>query len=339
MKVNWQRLRQWLPGVLVSLLAIFFVLRVAQWESLGPALAAVDWRVILPALVLFLASMVARAAAWWMLLQRRASFPKTLLILNEGYLLNNLFPFRLGELGRAVFMSEATQTTPFLVLSTIMLERLMDVALAAGLLLFSIPLVFEMAWARPLSIAALLAVLSGLVLVAVLARSRSRWRPWLDRRTTRWPRMQKTVLPWLDSLLDGFEVLNHPGQFFLALAAMIVSWGLAVWQYFLLLQGLTPDAQPWWAVFVLGVAAFGVALPSAPAALGVLEASIVGALALLGVDPTLALAYAVVIHLMHFSITSLIGLFGLYREGRSLSNIYQRLVQNRSGSLAESESG
>lgn len=337
MKIRWQHLRQWLPGVLVSLLAIFFIFRVANWESLGPALAAIGWRDLLPPVVLFLTSMLARVFAWWMLLQRRASFSKTLLIMNEGYLLNNLLPFRLGELGRAVFMGEASRSTPFLVLSTIMLERLMDVALAASLLLFSIPLVFEMSWARPLSIAALLAVFSGLIVLAWLARSRQRWRPWLDRKTARWQRITKVILPWLDSLLDGFEVLNQPGQFFWALAGMLASWGLAIWQYFLLLQAVVPEAQIWWAVFALGVAAFGVALPSAPASLGVFEAAIVGALSLVGVDPTLALAFAVITHLIHFVITSLIGLFGLYREDSSISRIYQRLVENRSSAVVEPE--
>lgn len=338
MKIDWQRVRQWLPGVLVSLLAVFFIFRVARWESLGPALAAIEWRDLLPVVGLFLASMLARVFAWWLLLQRRAPYSKTLLILNEGYLLNNLFPFRLGELGRAVFMGEASHTTPFLVLSTIMLERLIDVALAASLLLFSIPLVFEMAWARPLSIAALLAVLSGLLVLAGLARSRLRWRPWLDQKTNKWKRINQTILPWLDSLLDGFEVLNQPGQFAGALLAMLVSWGLAIWQYYLLLQAVVPDAQLWWAVFVLGVAAFGVAIPSAPASLGVFEAAIVGGLSLLGVDPTLALAYAVVAHLIHFGITNLIGLFGLFREGKSITRIYQRLVENRASSLVEPES-
>jgi uncharacterized protein (TIRG00374 family) len=337
-KIRWKQVRQWLPGVLVSLLAVFLVFRLAKWEDLVPALLAMDRRSLILAVGLFIASMLLRAYAWWILLQRRASYPKTTLILNEGYLLNNLFPFRLGELGRAVFMSEAAHTSVFYVLSTIMLERLIDVAMAAVLLLVSIPLVLELDWARPAGISALLAVTVGLAFLFALARSRERWQPWVDRQLSRWPAFHQTVRPWLDSLLDGFAVLNRPGQFFLALAAMLVSWGLAITQYTVLIRGILPEAEPWWGLFVLGVAAVGVALPSAPASLGVFEASIVGGLALIGVPGAIALAFAILAHLIHVAVTGVIGLYGFYKEGQTINGIYRRLMENRTKRTVSSES-
>ncbi len=335
--ISWKKARQWLPGLLVSILALVIVLRLASWEELGPALANYDWRYLLPGVGLFLVSLLLRVVAWWLLLQRRSSYPRTFLIINEGYLLNNIFPFRLGELGRALLMGEATATTPFFVLSTIMLERLFDVALAAGLLLSTLPLVLGLTWARPLGIAALALVAFGLVILFFLARSRKSWRPWLERRLTRFPRFQHTLLRWLDSLLDGFDILNNPLQLLLAFGALALSWGLAVAEYYVMLLGVAQQAQFWWGGFVLGVVGFGVALPSAPASLGVFEASVVAALALLSVSPATALAYAVTVHLIHFIGTGLIGLAGLYREGNSIAGIYQRLAGVRTNLTMKSE--
>ena len=42
------------------------------------------------------------------LLQNKAPYRRVFLTLNQGYLLNNIFPFRLGELGRAFLLSQAT---------------------------------------------------------------------------------------------------------------------------------------------------------------------------------------------------------------------------------------
>ncbi len=335
MAAIWRQTRQWLPGVLVSILAILVLLRLARWEELLPALENLRWQVLLPAVGLFIVSMLGRALAWWILLQRKASYPRTVLILNEGYLLNNLFPFRLGELGRTVLMGEASGSGPFFVLPTIVLERSFDLLMAAGLLLVTLPLVFGADWAQPVAIATLIVILGGFVLLFVGAKTRNSWRPWVGRQLERWPVFSRTVLPWLDSLLDGFAVVANPGQFLLAFGCMFVSWILALGQYTLLLYNFAPQALIWWSAFILGVAAFGVALPSAPASLGVFEASVVGALALLGVSAAPALAYALVLHLTHFIITGIIGLFGLYREGDTINSIYRRIAGLRGSQPAQ----
>jgi uncharacterized protein (TIRG00374 family) len=331
----WRQARQWLPGIIVSLFALYLVFHLARWDEVGPALRAIDWRYLLPAIIVFLVSMLARVAAWWILLQRKASYSRTFLILNIGYLLNNLFPFRLGELGRAVLMGEESKTTPFFVLSTIMLERAIDLLMAACLLLLTLPLVLGVDWAGPLALGTLATVIIGFITLYLLSRTRARWRPHLDRWFGRWSLVTGTLLPWFDSLLDGFAVLTNPLQFVLAVLMLGLSWVLAVVQYYLLLRGVTPVAAFWWAAFVLGIAAFGVALPSAPASLGVYEASVVGAFALLGLPAASALAYAVTAHLIHFVITGVIGLYGLYIEGSTLNGIYQKVRGFRLNTTAE----
>lgn len=319
----------------MSVLALLVLLRLARWEELLPAFSSLRWQILLPAIALFIVSMLGRALTWWILLKRKASYPRTVLILNEGYLLNNLFPFRLGELGRSVLMGEASHTGPFYVLPTIILERSFDLLIAAGLLLASLPFVFGADWAQPLAVATLSVILIAFFFIYIGAKKRTTWRPWLDRLLARWPAFRTLVLPWFDSVLDGFEIVTNPAQFLLAFGCMIASWMLALAQYTILLDNFAPQALFWWPAFILGVAAFGVALPSAPASLGVFEASVVGSMALLGVPAALALAYALVIHLIHFVITGTIGLYGLYREGDTLLGIYRRIVSSRSKQIAE----
>jgi hypothetical protein len=136
-------LGRWLPGLFISAIAIFFLIRFSNWREVLQAASLIDLALLVPALVFFLISMGFRALAWRVLLQNKVGYGRVFLTLNEGYLLNNIFPFRLGELGRAFLMSQATDFSGFFVISTIVIERAYDLDIAAGLLIANVPKVFD----------------------------------------------------------------------------------------------------------------------------------------------------------------------------------------------------
>jgi len=74
-------------------------------------------------------------------LAREGFFRTTFLTINEGYLLNNFLPLRLGELGRAFLLSRKSDLTFMEILPTIVIERIIDVAFSAIILLSAIPFV------------------------------------------------------------------------------------------------------------------------------------------------------------------------------------------------------
>lgn len=318
--------RRWIPGLIVSLLLIVILLQLTSWEEAGAAITAIDPLYFALAALIFLISMVARAFAWHTILQGKASVGRVLLVINEGYLLNNIFPLRLGEFGRALLMGQSTGLSPLHVLSTIVIERAFDLFIAACLLIATIPMAFGDPWAQPAAIITLAVILLGLVALYLAARYQLKWRPRFEAGIERWPAVHQVLTPRLDSLLDGLGALTNPTKALTSFGFMLISWGLAVVEYFVILRSFFPDAPFWHAGFVLGAAAVGVALPSAPAALGVFEGAIVGALILLGVQSrSTALVYAVSLHLVHFTFTGVIGLFGLAREGQTLSGLYQQV--------------
>jgi uncharacterized protein (TIRG00374 family) len=321
----WQGVRRWLPGLFISLLAIALLLRLTNWEDVSQALALTDLRSLPVALLFYLLSMVMRAFAWGTLLQKKASLERVFLALNEGYLLNNVFPFRLGELGRALLLGQASNLSPLFVLSTIVIERAYDLAIASGLLLATLPLVLGVEYARPAAIGTLALVGFGLLGMFLAARHRVRLKGFLGRWSGRWGFFQRRLLPRLDSLLDGLGTLTRPVQFLLSLAFIVSSWMLGSVEFHILLNSGRVTAPFWWTGFVLGVISAGVALPSAPAAIGVYEAAAVGALALVGVPFADALAFAILAHLIHVVVTGVIGTYALLRDGETLAGLYRRL--------------
>jgi glycosyltransferase 2 family protein len=317
----WRSARRWLPGVVISIIALIAVFQLSRWEDIGLAFSALRPLNLGIALLLTTISLGARAMGWVVLLERRPSLGKAFFTINLGYLLNNLLPLRAGEVGRALFMGKSTGVSPLHVLSTIVIERAFDLVLAAALLLTTLPLALGMTWARPVAVGTLVVVIAGLVALYLIARNNQQVLEWVQRLGQRWPLIQKQLVPRIGSILSGLSVLQRPSQFFLSFFWIALSWALWVVVYWIMLLTIAPEAPFWWAAFVNAVLAMGVAIPSAPSALGVFEASIVAALTILGVTEG-ALGYAILMHIFQFGLTGVFGFWALLQEGRSLSTIF-----------------
>jgi len=250
---------------------------------------------------------------------------RSFFIINIGYMLNNLFPLRMGEIGRAVFMGGAIRLSPFHVLSTIVIERAFDLVMAAILVLFTLPLALGQEWMRPVATVTLVLVVGMLVLLFLMARYHERVHQIANRLGGRWPLFQKYVLPQADALLEGLKALTSLKRFLTALGWVVLNWTIWVSIYYVALLAIAPHAPIWWGMFADAILALGVAIPSAPAALGVYEASMVAALTILGVAYAPALAYAFLMHFIQFGITAIFGFWGLAREGKSLANLWAEI--------------
>lgn len=329
----WRDAKRWLPGVIISLVALFVVFRFVNWEELSGAWATAAQPLnILVAILLSVISVCIRALLWKTLLKGKTTFKNSFFIINIGYLLNNLFPLRAGEIGRAVFMGRSSGLGPFHVLSTIVLERAFDLVAAAILLLSTLPLAFGQDWMRPVATVTLVIVGSVLVVLYLMARYSSWVHDLVLKLGGRWPVVKKYVVPQIDALLDGLSALTSLRSFATALLWVVLSWTL--WQiiYYVMLIAIAPGAPFWWAVFMDAVLALGMAIPSAPAGLGVYEASVVAALTLLGISASTALAFAIVMHFLQFANTAVFGFWGLALEGKSLSSLWSEINLNRTAS-------
>lgn len=316
--------------MVVSAAALLLALRWSGWAPLLAVLRQVDYFVLVPAAAIYLISMAARALAWQVILGGRASLLQMLAALNQGYLMNNLLPWRMGELGRAILLGRRPGLSPAMVLSSIVVERLYDMSLAVALLLALSPVAFGASWAPRAALVGGLAVILALgVLWLVLARPQA--VEWMLRRLPgglgRWQGLWENLRAGLASLRDARQLLA-------GFAWMVLSWALAGGEYWLVLRAFVPEAQATWALLALCVSLLGVAIPSAPGYIGVFEASAVAALAVFHVDSSLALGYALILHGLHFGTTTLLGAAALAGEGETLTGAL-RLIRSWTGGAAE----
>ena len=331
----WQSAKSWLPGLVISAVCIILILYFVDLRQLAAAIQQADVRWLVLSVVVGVIWLVVRSMVWRTLLREKASFRTTFLTINEGYLLNNFLPFRLGELGRAFLLSRKSDLTFMEILPTIVIERIIDVAFSAIILLGAIPFVpgASDTVKRTASIAGGLVVV-GLVTMYLLARNRVWALGVFDRLSLRWPVVQRLGGNILRSFLEGLAILTDGWLFLRVLFLMAIDWGLAVVQFQAIVLAFFPNAQVVWTMFGLGAVAFGGAVPALPGGVGTYEAALAGALTLVTQDSARSLAAAITAHLLAYLVAGVLGIYALSTEGETLSGVYQQLVKFRQSGQA-----
>ena len=318
-------LRRLLPGLLISLISLIVVFSFLDLDALTAALRKADYRFLLISFILLFVGLLARGMAWRTLLEEKATLKQVFLAINEGYLLNNLLPFRLGEIGRAFLLGQNTGLSFWQVFPTIMIERAFDITLSAGLLLSTLPFVLGYSGAESAALIALSVIVSGMAVLHLIARYPDRAMGLFDRLGARLPRLERLGRDRLVSFLQGLGALVDLRRFIKTLGWMALVWALTLVEYYVILIAFVPSAPLIWAAFSLGVLAMGVSVPASPGSIGVFEASLVGALRVFSVDYAIAFAYALTAHLIFFLFTAVFGMIGLARDDHTLGQIFRRL--------------
>lgn len=320
---------RWLPGVLISAIAIYAVIRFTHGQDFGTAIRSVKPWFIIFQVVISVLTLLTRAQAWRTILGKRVKLKTCFFGISEGYLLNNLFPLRAGEIGRALFVGRSSGLGTLHILSTILIERAFDIFFAASILLLTLSKVVEAGWIKPVAFTAFFVVIAGLVFLFLISVNREKFQSWLQGKNFHSGFINNRILPQVNKVMDGLSALVHPGQFFLSLFWIGINWGIWVVMYYVSVAQIVPDAPLWWGGFIGSVLALGVAIPAAPASVGVYEAAVMGAFAVLGVSGSSGLAYAIVLHLVQIVVTTTFGLWGMIRDGRSLSSLLASVLEKQ----------
>lgn len=334
---KWKNLLRWLPGVLISAIALYAVFKLVQFQDLKSAFTTASWQFLGGIFVLDTISLLIRGKAWQTILGNKVNWKQAFFGVSEGYFLNNLFPFRAGEIGRSIFVGKSSGLGTFHVLSTIVIERAFDIAMAAILVLATLPLVVGMVWVKTIAITALVIVLAAIVGLFIIARNQEKVSTWIERIGKKNQFVEKYIVPQIYKLITGLSTLTQPKQFLLSFFWIAFSWFSWVVIYNVMVRQILPGAPLWTGAFIGSLLSLGVAIPAAPAALGVYEASMVAAVMILGGAESSALAYALLMHFMQFFTSAIFGIWGLVRERQSISSLMSTLKLGREETPTDQE--
>ncbi len=312
---------QWVIGIGISLIALVLVFWNVDLAELLVTLRQANYWYLPPALGLILIGQGGRARSWQNILGPGLPFPRVLSALNIGYLINNLLPLRLGEVGRALLIARVQKSSPLRVISSVAVERLIDLCLLVGMAAAFLPLVLGLDWAQRAVLIFVGVAAVGFGGLFFLARSRDLAFRLVHALFGRFGAMGATLERRVDEMIDGLSVLRDPRRFLTAVMWSGLAWvcaGLSAW---LLLRAFLPDATPYQGYFVLVVSGLAIAIPAAPGSFGVWQAAVVLALSVFKVDSATALSFGVVHHFSNYGLMMVLGALSLAFEGETLGHV------------------
>jgi uncharacterized protein (TIRG00374 family) len=311
-------------GLVISLLALALAFRNANLALVAEALREANYFYLLPGIGLVWLGLYLRALSWRAILGYQVPYRRVYDAMNEGYLLNNLLPLRLGEFGRAYLISRGSAMPAYRALSSVVVERVIDLIMAVVLLLAFLPFVAGLEGAQGLAASSIALGLAAVAVLVVVARRQPQLvrlaRAVLDRLRLTWLHPERWTAR-VEALLAGLSVFQDPRRALAAAGWSFMAWvaaGLGTW---FTLLAFVPGASVVMAFVVLTVVALAAAVPSAPGSAGVFELTVVSILSVFAVDHNRALSFGLVYHVQQIALIMVLGGLALAREGETLAHL------------------
>lgn len=333
MKKKWIRL-----SLILVLTAVFlyFFLRSVEWKEALDYLAQVNIGFLILVILFFPINYLTRAIRWNYLLKNEKS---NVSLYNRfaayviGFTIVFIFPARLGELVRPLFLAQKEQMKKGFVLGTAVVERIFDIftmCFLLGLFLVIKPL-YSTFIGNNIEVYSNLYIwgVAGFgVALAVLIVTLMLY--FLKEKTFFVIKFVLKPVPktWTDKILNIFEEFVEGLKFFhsfknflmFILLSFVVWLGIIFffWVFFFVFSVKLPYFVLFPYVFMIMV---GAAIPTPGMVGGYHWLSKLGLTSLYGIDANLAVSMTVVMHALQLVLTCLIGYGILAKEGISLLQI------------------
>lgn len=312
------------PGILVSIFAVILLSKYINFQDFLNSFIYFNVLDILLFFIFMIFSLIARGFVWKSFLDK-ISLKDAFLVINEGYLFNNLIP-RSGEVARIIITDNISENTAFQGAIAIFFERAIDLIIAAGLFLTTISFAIELNWLKNTAIIIFLIFTLLVISVIVISFFSDRISMYIQDRKSKIIIWEGKLKPFVLKALHTLGKTSRPKKILQGFFWIISSWTLWIWLLYYAILQVEPQAPLWWAIFCEGLLSLGIALPSAPANLGVYEGTLVFALSILGIGRDVALSLAIIIHIIQILTVSVIGLIALFIHDFKVGQIISKII-------------
>ena len=320
-KGNWQ---VWV-GLFVGLacLAAVFIFYAKPAEIVANLRHANPGYLLLGALGVTLFLLI-RAVRWRFMLENAPPYNQVFHIQNIGYMLTQLLPFRLGDVARAILIGNVPPVTISQGISTMVVERLLDMLVIVVLLPFTLSGLSSLPeWMRSFALFSGFAAIGGIIVLIVAANQRPRAVRFADWVLGRFLRFLDRAA-WVrrvDDLLLGLKSLTTLRDGLILIVLSVVVWVPVLLAYYFTMRAV--GLEPTWTMtgFVVCAAAFSVAVPSTPGQAGPFHFAVITALQLYGQPAAASASFAFLYHAMNIVVMVIFGLLGILGTGVTFRHV------------------
>lgn len=323
---------QFLFGVAVSALFVWLSLRGIDLQAAGRALQSANYWWLLPAVAVYFLAVWVRTWRWHYLLRPikhislRTMFP----IVVIGYMGNNIYPARIGEVLRAYVLKRKEDVPVSASLATVVVERVFDGVVMLGFVIFNLPGLTAMSGdsgfvgsIEQVAIYGTLAFAGALAafLIAALFPHQSLGllhrfvEPLLPER------FRPKVIGMAVSFWSGLESLRSPRSVLMVVMTSIVIWLLETVKYWFVMHAFDFSVTFFALMLMNGIVNLATTIPSAPGYVGTFDAPGIAVLKAFGIEGGLAASYTVVLHVALWLPITALGLYYFGKESLQWSKI------------------
>ena len=324
-------MRRWIfvvLGLIVSAVFLYLGFRGLDLAQLWAVIQRIEpgW-LLLAAAVYFLAAYII-TWRWYYLLRPVKDVPPARLfpLVIVGYMGNNVYPFRVGEVIRAYLLNRREDAPIPATLTTILVERVFD---GLTMLVFIFTALLFVEFDAPGIKSGILA-LTVVFVAALLVFFALALRPALARRlyTAILTRVApapvgERLIALADNLLDGLATLRSPRALALTFAASLLSWTVEASTYWIVLRAFPFEASFFVVLLMVGLGNLATILPTTPGYVGTFHGVVVLVLQAFAVPQVDAAAYAVIMHAVIWLPVTLAGVLYLLGMGLGLGTFAQ----------------
>ena len=321
---NGRRRVQFWAGMLLSIASLAAIFLLIDPAEIAAALRSADYGYVSLSLLGIVAFLLLRAVRWRFMLDNEVAWGPVFHIQNIGYLITYILPFRIGDVARAVLIGNVPPVTLARGLSTVVVERVLDMLFIVTLLPFTLAAVETVPPA--VQAAARISGIVAVAAIAVLVVAANR-RAFAHRLATfflqRVRRLDTDI--WVrrtDELLEGLNSLTRRKDGLILAGLSLLVWLPIIFAYYTSLLAVHLQPTVAMAGFVVCAAALSISAPSSPGQVGVFHAGVTFALVQVLDQPEApAATFAFLYHALNFFIVIVLGLAGVYSIGATLGNV------------------
>jgi hypothetical protein len=319
-----KQLKFWI-GLVISVVAVWFALSGIKFDQVGDSFSRLNWWLLALSLIPYFLNLFMKITRWQLLFSPgpKIRLGRLWATLNISYLFNTVLPARLGEIVRGYAISRSERITPVRALSTIFLEKILDVM---TMFIFLVCLLPFLKLGDDIKQAAF--ITGGLVVVAFLicmlmaafrrqAEAVVRWFLRFAPKRFRDPLfgLVSEVLDVLSILLDFKLSLNLWAQ-------SVVMWLLVVVDYMMVAWALNIPLNFELGMVLLIALNLGMVVPSAPGYIGVFEALVkVALLPFFPGQESMLISLGLLLHITGYLPVIIMGAYYTWAEGLTLGKV------------------
>ena len=267
-----------------------------------------------------------RAWRWHYLLRplKSISTRKMFPIVTIGYMGNNIYPARAGEVLRAVVLKKHEGVPISASLATVFIERVFDGVVMLGFVFLNLPELARLTGdsgfignIRTLSLWGAGAFAGALVVFLLAAAFPLKTEKFLERTFIRLLplRFREKVLGITQKFLSGLESLRSPREALMVFLTTVIIWLFETGKYWFVMHAFPFQVSFFALMLMNGIVNLATTLPSAPGYVGTFDAPGIALLTAYGVPGEIAAGYTLLLHVALWVPITALGAYYFAREG------------------------